>query len=72
MEDESDEFVNLFGEIAYIEGGRTLSGFYTEEETRFPTRLYWVTARGSHIHLEHVALEPGGWISLAMLLTTLS
>lgn len=31
--DESDEFVALFdSEIAYIEGGRTASGFYTVDE----------------------------------------
>jgi isocitrate lyase len=33
MEDESDEFLDLFDhDIAYIEGGRTASGFYTVEE----------------------------------------
>lgn len=31
--DESDEFLALFSsEIAYIEGGRTSSGFYTVED----------------------------------------
>jgi Gelsolin repeat len=34
--DESDEFMSLFTcDIAYIEGGRTSSGFYTVEETVF-------------------------------------
>ena len=33
MNDESDDFLDLFdNEIAYIEGGRTASGFYTVEE----------------------------------------
>lgn len=33
MNDESDDFLDLFEtEIAYIEGGRTASGFYTVEE----------------------------------------
>jgi hypothetical protein len=32
MNDESDEFLELFGdEIVYIDGGRTASGFYTVE-----------------------------------------
>lgn len=33
MNDESDEFLDLFeNEVSYIEGGRTSSGFYTVEE----------------------------------------
>ena len=33
MNDESDEFLDLFGDrLAYIEGGRTASGFYTVED----------------------------------------
>lgn len=32
MNDESDEFIELFGEeIVYIDGGRTSSGFYSVE-----------------------------------------
>ncbi len=32
MNDESDEFLDIFeNEIAYIEGGRTASGFYQSE-----------------------------------------
>ncbi|CAH1794524.1 unnamed protein product [Owenia fusiformis] len=41
--DESDEFMDLFdNDIAYIEGGRTSSGFYTVEELEVPARLYRV------------------------------
>lgn len=33
MNDESDDFLELFGEeITYIEGARTASGFYTVEK----------------------------------------
>ena len=33
MNDESDEFIELFGdEIVYIEGARTTSGFFRVEE----------------------------------------
>ena len=33
MNDESDEFLEIFGDrLAYIEGGRTSSGFYTVED----------------------------------------
>jgi len=31
--EESDEFLSLFDEVTYIEGGRTASGFYTVDET---------------------------------------
>ena len=40
--DESNEFINIFGsEILYLEGGLP-SGFYMVEETVYPTRLYVV------------------------------
>lgn len=40
MQDESDEFLDLFdNDIAYIEGG-TASGFYSVEKTEYPLRLY--------------------------------
>lgn len=54
--DESDEFLSLFDtDIAYIEGGRTSSGFFTVEDMTYVTRLYRVHASGcSSIHLEPV------------------
>ncbi|PSN45747.1 Protein flightless-1 [Blattella germanica] len=54
--DESDEFLALFDtDIAYIEGGRTASGFFTVEDMVYVTRLYRVHAAGqSSIHLEPV------------------
>ncbi|XP_065347156.1 protein flightless-1 [Cloeon dipterum] len=56
--DESDEFMYLFTcDIAYIEGGRTTSGFYTVEENVFVNRMYRVHPAGSSIHLEPVTLE---------------
>ncbi|XP_078491271.1 protein flightless-1 homolog isoform X2 [Ciona intestinalis] len=40
MGDESDEFLEMFNnDIAYIEGGNA-SGFYSVEQTVYPTRLY--------------------------------
>ncbi|KRT80377.1 hypothetical protein AMK59_7406, partial [Oryctes borbonicus] len=63
--DESEEFLALFETpIAYIEGGRTCSGFYTVEDMTFDTRFYRVHAAGATIHLEPVAvsiesLDPG-------------
>jgi hypothetical protein len=42
--DESDEFVKLFGNVgtalAYIQGARTASGFYTVEAIEYTTRMY--------------------------------
>lgn len=39
MNDESDDFLELFGEeITYIEGARTASGFYTVEKMVHITR----------------------------------
>ncbi|XP_054268551.1 protein flightless-1 [Macrosteles quadrilineatus] len=54
--DESEEFLALFpGEIVYIEGGRTSSGFYTVEDVAYNIRLYRVHGAGtSGIHLEPV------------------
>uniref|UniRef100_A0A672RTT3 FLII actin remodeling protein n=1 Tax=Sinocyclocheilus grahami TaxID=75366 RepID=A0A672RTT3_SINGR len=51
MGDESEEFTAVFNnEISYIEGG-TASGFYTVEDTQYPTRLYRVYGK-KNIRLE--------------------
>ncbi|XP_064640268.1 protein flightless-1 homolog isoform X2 [Lineus longissimus] len=61
MEDESDEFLELFDhDIAYIEGGRTASGFYTVEETAAQPRLFR-TSGTQRLHLE---ATPCHWSSL--------
>ncbi|KAK7794573.1 hypothetical protein R5R35_003590 [Gryllus longicercus] len=56
--DESEEFLALFeNDIAYIEGGRTASGFFTVEDMTYVTRLYRVHAAGcSSIHMEPVSV----------------
>lgn len=55
MNDESDEFLELFGdEIIYVEGGRTSSGFYNLEDMVYPTRMYRVTPKGQGLHVEPV------------------
>ena len=42
--DESDEFLDLFGpNLMYIEGARTTSGFYTVEDIEYLTRMYRVS-----------------------------
>ncbi|KAF0310088.1 Protein flightless-1 [Amphibalanus amphitrite] len=57
--DESDAFLDMFGgEISYIEGGRTASGFYTVEDVEFPTRLYRIHPNGTGLHLEPVEVSP--------------
>ncbi|CAB0009071.1 unnamed protein product [Nesidiocoris tenuis] len=56
--DESDEFLALFpGDITYIEGGRTQSGFYTVEDMTYVTRLYRIHGAGAGIHLEPVPVS---------------
>ncbi|XP_016136386.1 protein flightless-1 homolog [Sinocyclocheilus grahami] len=56
MGDESEEFTAVFNnEISYIEGG-TASGFYTVEDTQYPTRLYRVYGK-KNIRLESVPLK---------------
>uniref|UniRef100_A0A182NT12 Protein flightless-1 n=1 Tax=Anopheles dirus TaxID=7168 RepID=A0A182NT12_9DIPT len=63
--DESDEFLALFDtDVAYIEGGRTPTGFYTIENAVYIVRLYRVHDAGPNIHLEPVpvsdkSLDPG-------------
>ena len=56
MNEESEEFMDVFGgELCYVEGGRTSSGFFTVEPTVFAKRLYRIHPRGQQIHLEPVA-----------------
>ncbi|XP_052819033.1 protein flightless-1 homolog isoform X1 [Mya arenaria] len=41
MNDESDDFLDLFDNpVSYIGGGRTASGFFTVEELSYETRVY--------------------------------
>uniref|UniRef100_A0A4W4EI33 Gelsolin-like domain-containing protein n=1 Tax=Electrophorus electricus TaxID=8005 RepID=A0A4W4EI33_ELEEL len=66
MGDESEEFGAVFdNEISYIEGG-TASGFYTVEDTQYPTRLYRVYGK-KNIRLESVPLKIGGGKNIYML-----
>ena len=54
--DESEEFMDVFGgELCYVEGGRTTSGFFTVEPTVWAKRLFRVHPNGQQIHLEPVA-----------------
>ncbi|XP_048465259.1 protein flightless-1 homolog isoform X1 [Rhincodon typus] len=55
MGDESEEFILVFDNIAYIEGG-TASGFYTVEETQYITRLFRCYGK-KNIKLESVPLK---------------
>eukprot|EP00118_Oscarella_pearsei_P006460 m.29143 g.29143 ORF g.29143 m.29143 type:complete len:1260 (+) comp31138_c0_seq3:13-3792(+) len=51
--EESESFLSLFkGEIVYVDGG-TASGFFTVEDTVYPTKLYRVSDY-NRIHFEHV------------------
>lgn len=55
MNDESDEFLELFGEeIVYIEGGRTPSGFFTVEKDVYPTRLFRASVNGNQVIMQSV------------------
>ncbi|VIO90379.1 Flightless-I protein homolog, putative [Brugia malayi] len=59
MNDESDDFLELFGEeITYIEGARTASGFYTVEKAAHVTRFYRVSVAGNTIEMEPVPVSP--------------
>ncbi|KHN73472.1 Protein flightless-1 -like protein [Toxocara canis] len=59
MNDESDDFLELFGEeITYIEGARTASGFYTVEKPAHVTRLYRASVSGSSVDMEPVPVTP--------------
>ncbi|VDK53588.1 unnamed protein product [Anisakis simplex] len=58
MNEESDEFLELFGEeITYIEGARTASGFYKIEKQPHINRLYRVSANGSSVQMEPVPVS---------------
>lgn len=58
MNDETEEFLTLFGEeIVYIEGGRTTSGFYTTEKPAHLTRLYRAGVNGTAVEMEPVPLS---------------
>lgn len=62
MQDESDEFLDLFNnDIAYIEGG-TASGFYSVETTVYTTRLYALSGKRNitpyPVPLECSSLDP--------------
>ncbi|VDN08086.1 unnamed protein product [Thelazia callipaeda] len=59
MNDESDDFLELFGEeITYIEGARTASGFYTVEKAAHVTRLYRAYVNGNAVEMEPVPVCP--------------
>ncbi|KAI1729403.1 gelsolin repeat domain-containing protein [Ditylenchus destructor] len=59
MNDESDEFLELFSEeIVYFSGARTQSGFYTVEKTPFAKRLYRASVNGPAIEMEAVPITP--------------
>lgn len=64
MNDESDAFLELFsGEIEYVSGGRTQSGFYTVVKPKFQTRLYRGSVDGKIVGMEsvpvsHESLDP--------------
>ncbi len=48
--EESDEFLDLFGSsLMYIEGARTISGFYTVEDVEYLTRMYKVRTRNNYL-----------------------
>lgn len=56
--DESEEFLALFDTpITYIEGGRTVTGFYTVEDVMHNNRMYRIHGAGASIHLEPVPVE---------------
>uniref|UniRef100_A0A0N4Z6K5 Gelsolin-like domain-containing protein n=1 Tax=Parastrongyloides trichosuri TaxID=131310 RepID=A0A0N4Z6K5_PARTI len=59
MNDESEEFLNLFAEeIVYIEGGRTASGFYNVEKAVWVNRLFRASVTGTSVDLEPVPCSP--------------
>lgn len=58
MNDESEEFLTLFGEeVMYIDGARTSTGFYTCEKPPHVTRLYRTLVNGTCVEMEPVPLS---------------
>ncbi|KAK7111739.1 protein flightless-1 homolog [Littorina saxatilis] len=58
MNDEDDEFLNLFDNgVSYIEGGRTVSGFFTVEDYEYEAKMYRATGTQS-VHMERVPNSP--------------
>jgi len=58
MNDESDEFLELFGgQIVYFSGAHTQSGFYTVEKPVFIKRLYRATINGTQVVMEPVPVS---------------
>uniref|UniRef100_A0A5S6QHV9 Gelsolin-like domain-containing protein n=1 Tax=Trichuris muris TaxID=70415 RepID=A0A5S6QHV9_TRIMR len=60
MNDESDEFLDLFDEdVVYITGARTSSGFFTTEGFARRVQLYMVSSDRMQLHLESVPVSLG-------------
>lgn len=58
MNDESDTFLEFFGgEIEYVSGGRTQSGFFSVVKNKFQTRLYRGSVDGKTVIMEPVPLS---------------
>uniref|UniRef100_A0A914HBG3 Gelsolin-like domain-containing protein n=1 Tax=Globodera rostochiensis TaxID=31243 RepID=A0A914HBG3_GLORO len=59
MNDESDEFLEMFSEeIVYYDGARTQSGFYAVEKIAFSKKLYRAFVNGPSVEMEAVPLSP--------------
>ena len=57
--DENEDFLKLFaGNLEYMTGARTASGFYTVEDIEYTTRMYRIHEAVSGIHLEAVSCVP--------------
>lgn len=58
MNDETDAFLEFFdGEIEYVSGGRTQSGFFTVVKDKFKTRLYRGSVDGKTVIMEPVPVN---------------
>ncbi|CAK5060797.1 unnamed protein product [Meloidogyne enterolobii] len=59
MNDESDEFLELFSEeIIYFDGAKMQSGFYVVEKAPFVKKLYRAYINGPSVEMEAVPLSP--------------